>query len=599
LIVAFPAAVSLASTYGAGPERPGIHDHALTYDVQDEVGSPASSVDSGPAGPTNAARPIFGFSSPDGSATFACSIDTGIASFGACSGADTHQPPSNLLDGSYTFRVKATDPAGNSTTATRLFSVDTQAPPASIDSGPTGPTNDARPTFGFSSPDGSATFACSIDTGIASFGACSGANTHRPPSNLLDGSYTFRVKATDPAGNSTTATRTFQLDSARPHLDARGRLLDASDLSVDANPEVEVDAADAGSGVTSIGLLVDDRRADQLVQACPDGGCELQGTLQPDLSAIGLGWHSYEIVATDGAANTAHESGTFSLAAKSNGGVPSGTPSAVPAWYMTATNRRDLKLQAAHDACAFARGQPNKTRVLLLDFGKAELYEGRFGTQLRTGPHFSDVDVLEALKAGADAYRSNRPCYRRGSVRITYGNTNNMPTTMDNEDTRKAGRHQAQTAHRLRAYQRRQGGVYNHQGVAVAGDIEPQWNPPGITKALVAGAANGLGGLYLNYGAATNCPPQGSTCANNWDFDDLGTVSFGGVRRPLPEMYQPWAAEQWTHVRRHWNTTHGSRYCFYGATATPGFPLSPAEGWRSLRARNPCVKRELVNIRDN
>jgi len=464
-----------------------------------------------------------------------------------------------------------------------------------------------------STGDGSAALACSIDTEVASFRACAAAQAHHAPSVLGDGSYTFHANATDPAGDATTATRSLSVDPpvrassdgsepdrTGPHLDARGPLLDTAEVSVGADAATQVHATDPGSGVTSIELLVDDERADQLVQACPDGGCELQGTLEPDLSALSPGRHSFEFVATDGAGNAIHELGTFSLAAKSTGGVPSGAPSAVPAWYMTATNRHDLRLQAAHDACAFARGQPNRTRVLMLDFGKAEIWEGRYGAQLRTGPHFSNADVLDAMKAAAHAYRGNGPCYRRGSVRITYGNTNNMPTTMGNSSTRKAGRHQARTAHRLGAYQRRQGSAYGHQGVAVAGDIEPQWNPPRITKALVSGAAaNGRGGLYLNYGAATYCPPQGSACANDWDFDDLGDVSFGGARRPLPEMYQSWESEQWTHVRRHWNTSHGSRYCFYGATATPGFPLSPAEGWRSLDARNPCVKRELVNIRDN
>src|SRR6185503_5362932 len=100
--------------------------------------------------------PVFGFSSDDGSASFTCSIDTGTANYGPCSGAAAHQPASDLDDGSYTFRVKATDPAGNATTATRSFTVDTQSPSASIDSGPSGPTNEPLPVFGFSSDDGSA-----------------------------------------------------------------------------------------------------------------------------------------------------------------------------------------------------------------------------------------------------------------------------------------------------------------------------------------------------------------------------------------------------------------------------------------------------------
>jgi hypothetical protein len=280
------------------------------------------------------------------------------------------------------------------------------------------------------------------------------------------------------------------------------------------------------------------------------------------------------------------------IAARSS--VPA--PKPVPAWYMTARTVGDLEAQAAADACAFARAQPAKSRVLLLDFGKADKYAGRFGAQLRTGPHFSNADILGALKAAADRYPSFG-CYVQGSARITYGNTNNMPETMDESDVRKAGFRQALTAHRLRDYEQRLG--YDNEGAAVAGDIEPQWNLPGITKALVDTAANGSGGLYFDYGAASECPPEGPSCSNHWDLGDLGQVSFGGVKKPLPEIYRPVHAKQWRRVRQRWDSRHGGTYCFYGVTATPGFPLSPAEGWRRLAGRNPCVNRELVEIRDN
>src|SRR5262249_55883183 len=99
----------------------------------------------------------------------------------------------------------------------RTYVADNTAPSAQVDSGPTGPTNNQRPPFTFSSNDGVATFTCSIDTGTASFSACSGpGNSHQPPTNLAQGSYTFRVKATDAAGNSTTATRTFSVDTTAP-----------------------------------------------------------------------------------------------------------------------------------------------------------------------------------------------------------------------------------------------------------------------------------------------------------------------------------------------------------------------------------------------
>ena len=136
-------------------------------------------INSGPTGPTNQVRPTFTFSSNDDLATYTCSLDTGTPSFGACSGALSHQPAADLAEGDYVFRVRATDDLGNFATAARAFSVDTVVPTVSITGGPTGNTTDQRPTFTFDAEAGT-TLQCSIDTGSASFGPCSGASSHQP-----------------------------------------------------------------------------------------------------------------------------------------------------------------------------------------------------------------------------------------------------------------------------------------------------------------------------------------------------------------------------------------------------------------------------------
>ena len=194
---------------------------SVTY-VEDST-PPVPSVDSGPSGVTNDNTPTFSFSATDavGPINFQCSIDTGTPNFGACSGpGDTDTPPSSLADGPYTFRVQATDAAGNSAVATQTFQVDATPPSVSVDSGPNGTTSDQTPTFTFSATDSAgpiALFRCSIDTGTPSFGACSGpGNSDTPASPLADNSYGFRVKATDVAGNSAIATRTFTVETPKP-----------------------------------------------------------------------------------------------------------------------------------------------------------------------------------------------------------------------------------------------------------------------------------------------------------------------------------------------------------------------------------------------
>ena len=63
---------------------------------------------------------------------------------------------------------------------------DPTAPETTIDSGPSGSTTDATPTYGFSSPEPGASFQCRFDA--AAFGPCSGpGNTHTPANDLGSG----------------------------------------------------------------------------------------------------------------------------------------------------------------------------------------------------------------------------------------------------------------------------------------------------------------------------------------------------------------------------------------------------------------------------
>jgi dipeptidyl aminopeptidase/acylaminoacyl peptidase len=93
---------------------------------------------------------------------------------------------------------------------------DTTPPETTITSGPTGEwspgkTNDSTPTFTFASNEAGSTFECSDDGGA--WQPCSSPYT---TPHLADGEHSFRVRATDAAGNtdSTPAERTFTIE---PH----------------------------------------------------------------------------------------------------------------------------------------------------------------------------------------------------------------------------------------------------------------------------------------------------------------------------------------------------------------------------------------------
>jgi hypothetical protein len=204
-------------------------------------GAPTLSITTGPTGPTRDTTPSFGFS-VGGATTVECSIDQGTPNWGPCAEADEHTSSSPLSDGAWTFRVRASDSVPETTTATRDFVVDTAEPAATITSGPTGATNDNLPTFGFNGEAG-ATFECSVDTGSAAYAPCSGGATSHSPATLADGSYTFRLRVSDAAGNETFRTRTFSVDTLAPETTITSTPLGTTD---DESPTFQFSASEGG-----------------------------------------------------------------------------------------------------------------------------------------------------------------------------------------------------------------------------------------------------------------------------------------------------------------------------------------------------------------
>jgi hypothetical protein len=153
---------------------------------------PATTIDSGPAGPTNDLTPTFAFSANEGDSTFECSVDGGA--FATCSSPYT---AAALADGAHTFEVRAIDPAGNvdATPADRAITVDTTAPETTIDSGPSGTVTTGTAAFTFSS-EANAVLQCSLDGAL--YSSCTSPAEH---TGLGNGSHNFRVRAIDAAGN--------------------------------------------------------------------------------------------------------------------------------------------------------------------------------------------------------------------------------------------------------------------------------------------------------------------------------------------------------------------------------------------------------------
>src|SRR5205085_4919328 len=122
-----------------------------------------------------------------------------------------------------TLKYMAVDAQGTqSPVGTQTYTIDTIPPVISLTGKPTNPTNNANPSFTFSSNKAGTTFACSLARGTAAdaFTACSSPKSY---SALAAGSYTFKVQGTDPAGNVSVTPYTFTIDTVPPLLSITGK----------------------------------------------------------------------------------------------------------------------------------------------------------------------------------------------------------------------------------------------------------------------------------------------------------------------------------------------------------------------------------------
>ena len=257
---------------------------ATTATVTVDTSAPAPPVVSGPTGPINDSTPTYTFTGegPD----FDCQIDTEAAV--SCDGG-SFTPGSSLGQGPHTFKVTQTDAAGNTgPEATRSFTVDTIAPDTQIDSGPSGPTNDSTPTFGYSVPGEAnpGSFQCTLDSApLPCAGASSGSFT--PGSALSEGPHTFTVRATDAATNQDpdTESRSFTVDTVAP----------AAPMITSGPPTFTNDSTPtfAFGGETSATF-----------SCAIDGGAPVAcngGNFTP--SSLGEGSHTFQVTQSDAATN--------------------------------------------------------------------------------------------------------------------------------------------------------------------------------------------------------------------------------------------------------------------------------------------------------
>lgn len=180
--------------------------------------APQTSVLSGPSASSSNVTASFTYASNEPNSTFRCQLDEdGIQSCPA-----SGMTYAKLIDGPHSFRVWATDSAGNADATAAVYDfttnkyLDDRTPPdTSILLSPSSSSRSATAFFAYESSESPATFQCRLDGGP--FASCSdiGVTYER----LRNGSHTFAVRAVDRAGNAdpTPAAYTWQVAAEVPN----------------------------------------------------------------------------------------------------------------------------------------------------------------------------------------------------------------------------------------------------------------------------------------------------------------------------------------------------------------------------------------------
>lgn len=240
-------------------------------------------------------------------------------------------------DGTYYWRVRAIDAAGNKSAWTGAWkmTIDTQAPTALITSPSNNQILSTRATSGKLNLTGTASdsdfnyYYCYVTDAHGEVGTRSSrcvtawaagtpfqsafAQTAQGTTNgslgyvdmtgLGDGDYTVHLVAKDKAGNTTEATQPFVLDNTRPSLSFTAPASFAAFYP--AGPTVKVSASDA-RGLSTLAIHIYNASTNQLLASpsCTATSAELaSGQLSCDLSGLAEGTYYVKAGANDTAGN--------------------------------------------------------------------------------------------------------------------------------------------------------------------------------------------------------------------------------------------------------------------------------------------------------
>jgi large repetitive protein len=298
--------------------------------------APTTSFDSTPSSNSNAASGTVAFHANESVTGYECHVDA--TAFAACSSPAAYGP---LADGAHTFYVRAAaDLAGNvGTTTSYGWTIDTVAPDTSISAHPSVLSNSAAPSFSFTGTE-PGTFECQLDG--AGFSACTSPKSY---TGVVDGAHTFQVREIDVAGNvdGSPASYSWTIDATPPDTSI-GPSQPAS-LTTATGATFDFSSSEAGSTF-----------------ACSLDGAAFSACSTPkSYSALADGSHTFQVRATDTAANTDPSPASYTWTVDTTPPVttigpttpPANTPS-TSATFDLGSNEAGSTFQCSLDGGAYA-----------------------------------------------------------------------------------------------------------------------------------------------------------------------------------------------------------------------------------------------------